>query len=151
MRRRPPTSTLTDTLFPSTTLFRSPSWLIWAFAGRRGTMEVWPALLVAGLSFAIPQYLVSNFHGPWLVDVVAAICSMLALAGFLRLWQPKRIWTSTGKGGEEETPAVQVRHGHSKAAVLKAWRSAEHTSEIQSLMSSSYAVFCLYKKTKNHP
>src|SRR3546814_5926194 len=93
MRRRPPTSTLTDTLFPSTTLFRSPSWLIWAFAGRRGTMEVWPALLVAGLSFAIPQYLVSNFHGPWLVDVVAAICSMLALAGFLRLWQPKRIWT----------------------------------------------------------
>src|SRR3546814_9341298 len=64
-----------------------PSWLIWAFAGRRGTMEVWPALLVAGLSFAIPQYLVSNFHGPWLVDVVAAICSMLALAGFLRLWQ----------------------------------------------------------------
>src|SRR3546814_12945737 len=46
---------------------------------------------------------------------------MLALAGFLRLWQPKRIWTSTGKGGEEETPAVQVRHGHSKAAVLKAW------------------------------
>src|SRR3546814_515906 len=98
-----------------------PSWLIWAFAGRRGTMEVWPALLVAGLSFAIPQYLVSNFHGPWLVDVVAAICSMLALAGFLRLWQPKRIWTSTGKGGEEETPAVQVRHGHSKAAVLKAW------------------------------
>src|SRR3546814_13421229 len=86
-----------------------PSWLIWAFAGRRGTMEVWSALLVAGLSFAIPQYLVSNFHGPWLVDVVAAICSMLALAGFLRLWQPKRIWTSTGKGGEEETPAVQVR------------------------------------------
>src|SRR3546814_2917811 len=58
----------------------APSWLIWAFAGRRGTMEVWPALLVAGLSFAIPQYLVSNFHGPWLVDVVAAICSMLALA-----------------------------------------------------------------------
>src|SRR3546814_3251395 len=84
-------------------------------------MEVWPALLVAGLSVAIPQYLVSNFHGPWLVDVVAAICSMLALAGFLRLWQPKRIWTSTGKGGEEETPAEQVRHGHSKAAVLKAW------------------------------
>src|SRR5918999_2026859 len=50
-----------------------PFWLIWAFAGFRGMIEVWPALLVAGSSFAVPQYLVSNFHGPWLVDVVAAI------------------------------------------------------------------------------
>ncbi len=41
-----------------------PFWLIWAFAGRRGMLEVWPALLVAGLSFAVPQYLVSNFHAP---------------------------------------------------------------------------------------
>ena len=40
-------------------------------------LEVWPALLVAGVSFAVPQYLVSNFHGPWLVDIVAAIVSMV--------------------------------------------------------------------------
>lgn len=98
-----------------------PSWLIWAFAGRKGMIEVWPALLVAGLSFAIPQYLVSNFHGPWLVDVVAAVCSMLALAGFLRRWQPKKIWTSIGPEGGDEASPVQVRHGHSNAAVLKAW------------------------------
>ena len=49
-----------------------PFWLIWAFVGFRKMMEVWPAVLVAGVSFALPQYLVSNFHGPWLVDVVAA-------------------------------------------------------------------------------
>lgn len=54
-----------------------PFWLIWAFAGFRGMMEIWPAILVAGLSFAIPQFLVSNFHGPWLVDVVAALVSGL--------------------------------------------------------------------------
>ena len=66
-----------------------PFWLIWAFVGFRGMMEVWPAVLVAGVSFAIPQYLVSNFHGPWLVDVVAAIVSMVCLALFLRVWHPQ--------------------------------------------------------------
>ena len=50
-----------------------PFWLVCAFAGWRGMLEVWPAILVAGLGFAIPQFLVSNYHGPWLVDVVAAV------------------------------------------------------------------------------
>ena len=53
-----------------------PFWLIWAFVGWRKTIEVWPPILVAGVAFAIPQYLISNFHGPWLVNVVAAISSM---------------------------------------------------------------------------
>jgi lactate permease len=69
-----------------------PFWLIWAFAGFRGMLEIWPAIVVAGLSFAIPQFLISNYHGPWLVDVVAAMASMGALALFLRLWKPKKIW-----------------------------------------------------------
>ena len=50
-----------------------PFWLIWAFVGFRRMLEIWPAILVAGVSFAIPQFLVSNYHGPWLVDVIAAI------------------------------------------------------------------------------
>src|SRR3984885_8110335 len=69
-----------------------PFWLIWAFAGFGGMIEVWPAVLVAGVFFAVPQFLVSNFHGPWLVDVVSAVVSMLALILFLLKWQPKRIW-----------------------------------------------------------
>lgn len=72
-----------------------PFWLIWAFAGFRGMREIWPAILVAGVSFAIPQFLVSNYHGPWLVDVIAAIVSMGSLTLFLKVWQPKKIWTST--------------------------------------------------------
>src|SRR4051794_40421298 len=56
-----------------------PFWLIWAFVGFRGMISIWPALVVAGVAFSVPQYLVSNFHGPWLVDVVAAIASMAAL------------------------------------------------------------------------
>ncbi|MGH6762317.1 MAG: L-lactate permease [Phyllobacterium sp.] len=97
-----------------------PFWLVWAFAGRKGMMEVWPALLVAGASFAIPQYLVSNFHGPWLVDVVAAIVSMICLAAFLRVWSPKRIWTSTGRDDETAEP-VHVRHSHSTGTIFRAW------------------------------
>ena len=71
-----------------------PFWLIVAFAGWRGTLQIWPAILVAGVSFAIPQFLISNFHGPWLVDVVASLISMGCLALFLKLWQPETIWTS---------------------------------------------------------
>jgi lactate permease len=69
-----------------------PFWLIWAYAGFRGMIEIWPAVLVAGVSFAVPQFLVSNFHGPWLVDIVASVVSMTSLAGFLRVWRPARGW-----------------------------------------------------------
>jgi lactate permease len=72
-----------------------PFWLIWAFAGRKAMLEIWPAILVSGLSFAIPQFLVSNYIGPELVDVIAAISSMVCLIAFLRVWKPKTIWTST--------------------------------------------------------
>jgi lactate permease len=69
-----------------------PFWLIWAFAGFRGMIEIWPAILVAGVAFAVPQFLVSNFHGPWLVDVAAAFVSLAALSVFLKFWKPKTIW-----------------------------------------------------------
>ncbi len=74
-----------------------PFWLIWAFAGFRGMIEIWPAILVAGVAFAVPQFLVSNFHGPWLVDVAAAFVSLAALTAFLKVWKPKRIWVSEAR------------------------------------------------------
>jgi lactate permease len=69
-----------------------PFWLIWTMAGRKKMIEVWPACLTAGLSFAISQFLVSNFHGPWLVDIISAIISMGSLVVLLRFWQPKTIY-----------------------------------------------------------
>jgi lactate permease len=113
-----------------------PFWLIWAFAGFRGMMEVWPAILVAGVSFAIPQYLVSNFHGPWLVDVVAALISMACVTLFLKIWHPKNIWKSTALKGHETdsgTPedlvvgepdaaaSAAVFQRHDRATVMLAW------------------------------
>src|ERR1700692_1132726 len=94
-----------------------PFWLVWAFAGFAGMLEVWPAVLVAGVFFAIPQFLMSNFHGPWLVDVVAAVISMAALTLFLMKWQPKRIWGFEHEGVRE----ARGTHGHSRAQVVRAW------------------------------
>jgi lactate permease len=79
-----------------------PFWLIWAFAGFRGMIEIWPAILVAGVCFAVPQFLVSNFHGPWLVDVVAAIASIASLSLFLKFWRPKNIWRHEIRTGSSD-------------------------------------------------
>ncbi|ARU22650.1 aldose 1-epimerase [Ralstonia solanacearum] len=83
-----------------------PFWLIWAFAGFRGMLQIWPAILVAGVTFAVPQFLVSNFHGPWLVDVIAALVSMGSLTLFLKVWKPKSIWTSTALRNHPDTSKV---------------------------------------------
>ncbi|ABS25645.1 L-lactate permease [Anaeromyxobacter sp. Fw109-5] len=69
-----------------------PFWLVWAMAGFRGMLGVWPACLVAGLSFAIPQFVVSNFFGPSLVDIVAAASCIVSTYLFLKVWQPKEEW-----------------------------------------------------------
>ena len=102
-----------------------PFWLIWAFAGRKAMMEIWPAILVTGLSFAIPQYLVSNFIGPELVDIIAAVVSMVSLILFLRVWQPKKIWTSPSMRGRDisahEAKPPQPTVLHSKADLVRAW------------------------------
>src|SRR5438876_913246 len=108
-----------------------PFWLIWAFAGFRGMLEVWPAILVAGACFAIPQFIVSNFHGPWLVDVVAAIVSIAGLALFLKFWQPKKIWRQESgdrSQGDAEPDVIsgpaaggQSTIGNRKSAILRPW------------------------------
>src|SRR6266498_6079552 len=105
-----------------------PFWLIWAFAGFRGMIEIWPAILVAGIFFAIPQFLISNFHGPWLVDVVAAVVSIAALALFLKVWHPKRIWRSAGTGdgsGESDTTNQKMKYKSTiaspKSKIFRAW------------------------------
>ena len=80
-----------------------PFWLVWAYAGFRGMLEVWPAVLVAGLSFAVPQHLVATYHGPWLVDIVAALSSIAGLTLFLRVWRPR------GAGPAERPPVAESR------------------------------------------
>lgn len=100
-----------------------PFWLICAFAGWRGMLQVWPAVLVAGVSFAVPQFLVSNFHGPWLVDIIAAVCSMGALTLFLRMWRPATIWRSTKRGADPDEDVASEAHAtaYTSEQVFRAW------------------------------
>src|SRR5689334_24944215 len=83
-----------------------PFWLIWVFAGWRGMLAIWPAALVCGVSFAIPQFLISNFINPWIVDIGASLISMACLIGFLRIWQPRELWLSPALRTHDESAAT---------------------------------------------
>src|SRR5215213_592563 len=85
-----------------------PFWLIWAFAGWRGMMAIWPAILVTGLSFAIPQFVISNFINPWIVDIGASLISMGCLILFLQVWQPRELWLSPALRGKDESAATMA-------------------------------------------
>jgi lactate permease len=83
-----------------------PFWVVWAFAGWRGMMEIWPAILVTGVSFAIPQFVISNFINPWIVDIGASLISMACLIGFLQIWKPARLWLSPALRTRDDSAAT---------------------------------------------
>jgi lactate permease len=96
-----------------------PFWLVWSMAGFGGMLGVWPACLVAGLSFAIPQFVVSNFFGPSLVDIVAAASSITCTYLFLKVWQPKEEWRFPEEREAAATPAPGQRRSLGAAAAFK--------------------------------
>jgi lactate permease len=85
-----------------------PFWLIAAYDGARGIRETWPVLLVAGASFAIPQFLMSNYQGPYLVDVTAGATSIAAVTLFIKL----------RKG---DTPHVARETSYATSSTRRAW------------------------------
>src|SRR5881227_676481 len=85
-----------------------PFWLIWAFAGWRGMTAIWPAILVTGVSFAVPQFVISNFVNPWIVDIGASLISMGALILFLKVWQPRQLWLSPALRSRDESASTMA-------------------------------------------
>jgi lactate permease len=83
-----------------------PFWLIWVFAGWRGMIAIWPAILVTAVSFAIPQFVISNYINPWIVDIGASLISMGCLILFLKVWQPKELWLSPALRGKDESAST---------------------------------------------
>jgi lactate permease len=102
-----------------------PFWLVRSMVGWRQTFEVWPALAVSGLSFALMQFYWSNFQETGLVDVVAALFSLVVMVGFLKLWRPKTLLghPAQAPAGAAEPVAIDVetRPRRSHGAVLKGW------------------------------
>ncbi len=102
-----------------------PLWLVRSMVPWRETREVWPAIAVSGLSFAGMQYYWSNHQETGLVDIMAAIFSLLVMVGFLKLWKPRSILehVPNGASATRERPAASqmLSQRHSTAAVLKAW------------------------------
>jgi lactate permease len=94
-----------------------PFWLVWQMSGVAGMIEVWPACLVAGLCFAVPQFIVSNVVGPSLVDIVAAATSLGAMCLLLRHWQPKTTW----RFPEERGIAAGQAARHTAGEAFIAW------------------------------
>ncbi len=95
-----------------------PFWLIWAFAGRKRTFEIWPALLVAGVSFGITQIVVATLHGPWLVTILGSIVSIISLVVFLGFWKPKTIFRFESDPVDGKTKSD---HKYSKQETIRAW------------------------------
>jgi lactate permease len=92
-----------------------PFWLVWAMAGFKGMREVWPACLASGASFGIVQFLVSNYHGPWVVDIAGALFSILSLVILLRFWQPRNTWRFNDDH-HQETGSAAAAASHGQAA-----------------------------------
>jgi lactate permease len=97
-----------------------PFWLVWAMAGWRGMLEVWPACLVSGLTFAIAQFAVSNYHGPWVVDIAGSIVSILSLVALLKVWQPRQHWRFPDESAAPIAAAPRV-DGRGAAVAWMPW------------------------------
>jgi lactate permease len=95
-----------------------PFWLIWAYAGFRAMIEIWPPILAAGATFAITQYLMAAYSGPWLVAIVAASATIVVLVIFLRFWQPRR---TLNVNREDISGQQRLSHGHTGSTIFKAW------------------------------
>ncbi|MCP3719668.1 lactate permease LctP family transporter [Paraburkholderia sp. CNPSo 3281] len=112
-----------------------PFWLVFIMDGKRGVKETWPAALVAGGSFAVTQYFTSNHIGPELPDITSALVSLVALAAFLNVWQPRRATQGAsvkvsggaaalggfGGGGSRAAASSRKASPYSIAQTVRAW------------------------------
>lgn len=94
-----------------------PFYMVIVMAGWKKTVEIWPVLLVSGGSFALTQFIVSNYIGPYLPDILSAIISIIATVIFVKIWHPKESWTFSHETCAEGKACLQYTFGQ----VFRAW------------------------------
>lgn len=97
--------------------FIVPLWICVTMCGWKRSMEVLPALLVAGLAFALTQFGFSNFHGPYLVDIMSSVATIIALYFLLRVWKPAKVWHFPDEKPVENTEKIS----YSTGTIMRAW------------------------------
>ncbi|NEN74912.1 L-lactate permease [Pelistega sp. NLN82] len=98
--------------------FVVPIVLVWLMAimdGWRGVKEMWPAILVGSLSFAVTQWATSNYLGPELPDITASIATIISLTILCRYWQPKTIFRFNQDDKSSD------KHSYTTAQIMRAW------------------------------
>jgi lactate permease len=98
-----------------------PAWMVCMMAGWRGLRGVWPAVLVSGGTFALFQFLVSNFLGPTLVDVGGGLISLVCLAALLKVWQPAENWRFADEPLQNSDGPSMAHDQNSRSATISAW------------------------------
>lgn len=100
-----------------------PFWIVCAMCGWRGALGVWPVAVAAGGAFAVTQFLVSNFHGPWVVDSLAALASIGAVLAVLKVWSPKPMTSlaTSHAPATVQSPAPDAKASTSKFAAWVPW------------------------------
>jgi lactate permease len=100
-----------------------PFWLVRTMVSWSETWEVFPAILVVGLSFAGTQFFWANYMDSNLVDIAAGVVSLIATMLFLRVWKPKHIWRFEGEHEEDAAKAArdEVAKHYTAGQIAKAW------------------------------
>ena len=139
-----------------------PFWVVWAMAGFRGMLGVWPAALTAGLAFAIPQFIVSNYHGPWLVDIVASLSSIVAVLALLKFWKPRTLWKLDADEKEVPTPIAATATNKNKlreawlpwillSLLVFVWGVPKVKERLDKISAPSYAIPALHNVVMRTP
>jgi lactate permease len=112
-----------------------PFWLVWVMVGVRGMWQVWPACLTAGASFGLVQFVVSNYHGPWLVDVAGAAVSIGSMLVLLKFWKPRADSESPPADDQETKRSKFVNQQPTGASVEQASAVNDRPTHAESLKS----------------
>jgi lactate permease len=108
-------SAMTGRILPFTSII-VPIWLVRVMSSTRATLEVMPAILVCGVSFAITQFLWSNYVDSNLVDIASAAACIVSMLVFLRFWQPKSIWRF-----QKDSAVSTHNHNYTRGQIARAW------------------------------